>query len=644
MADSQRVNQTLRTLDRVRRVVDVSVSHDGGTLALAVYPAHRQAGSSFESRVWRVPLTGDASQLTFGPGSDAMPRWSPNDQRLAFASDRLLRGRMSLFLLLPGGRPAPLGEISGSVEQAAWEPDGGSLLVLAVDEGGFGAATDGAVRLSWSDPPPDPFVDRGDQGWRRLLRVEADTGATSDVGPDGVTVWEFDVVDDRTVVALVSNDPSESGWYEARLVMIDLESRKLDDLWTPERQTQGPAVDPSGRRVAVIEGWSSDRGLVAGDIRILDFEKGDNTLLSPSLSDVSSVGWIDSETMWFAGWNEMGSRFGVIGVDGDIQWDSKEDAVVGPSSFHARIHPLPAGVGYVAVREAPREPGEVYLRPDGAEGAWRRITSFNDGVAEQLPLYPEVREVEWRGSGGMPIRGLVLVPEGEPPYPTVVAIHGGPTWAWKYGFDPGYALPLVAAGFCVFLANYRGSTGRGQEFTRLNVGDPAGAEFEDILLGVDHCISLGLAARDRLGVTGGSYGGYLTAWAVCTTDRFQAAVMVSGIVDMLSCHLTCNHAFSQYMFRGDHREPASLRLFMERSPVTYAAAASTPTLIIHGSEDQCTPVGQARELHKALLLNDVATELVVYPREGHGLRESEHAADAQRRTVAWFERYLEGDR
>lgn len=644
MADWERLNQTLSALDRVQHPVDLSVSHDGESLAVGVYPAHRQTGSSFEARIWRVSLAGGVEQLTFGPGTDTMPRWSPTGDRLAFASDRLLSGRMSLFLQPPGGVPSPLGNIEGSVQHAAWAADGRSLLVLAVDEGGFGAATDGAVRLTWSDPSPDPYVESGAQGWRRLLRVDADTGATTEVGPDSITVWEFDGVDDSTMVALVSDDPSETGWYRAWLALVDLDSRNLTELWVPQRQAQGPAVDPSGRRVAVLEGWSSDRGLVAGGIRLVDLESGETLPLAPGLSDVSSVGWLDPETIWFAGWHEMGSRFGTIGLGGEILWDTTEEAIVGPSSFHARIHPIPRGGGHLAVREALHEPPEVFVRRDSPEAEWRRLTSFNGDIAEHLPAYPHVRALEWEGAAGLAIRGLVMVPAGEPPFPTVVAIHGGPTWAWKYGFDPGYALSLVAAGFCVFLPNYRGSTGRGQEFTRLNVGDPAGAEFEDILRGVDRCISLGLASSDRLGVTGGSYGGYLTAWAVCTTDRFQAAVMVSGIVDMLSCHLTCNHAFSEHMFGGDHRDPKSLQLFMERSPITYAADAVTPTLILHGTEDQCTPLGQAQELHKALVLNGTPTELVVYPREGHGFRERDHAADAQLRTVAWFERYLEGDR
>lgn len=630
-------------LDRVRSPADLSVDHLGGSVAAAVFPAHSEAGSGYASRIWRVSIdAGDAEQMTFGPGTDAMPRWSPTDDRLAFASNQPLAGRMSLFLLRPGQEAVSLGAIEGSVQDAAWSRDGATIVALAVDEGGFGAATDGAIRLAWSDPAPDPHVFRPDQGWRRLLRVDVETGGTEEVGPEGVAVWEFDLLDGSTAVALVSDDPSESGWYRSRLALLDLDGRTARDLWIPDRQVQGPVADPTGTRVAVLEGWSSDRGLVAGDIRIVALESGERLLFDPGISDISSIGWLDADTLWFAGWEGFGSRFGAIGLGGDVRWAAADEAIIGPSSFHARIEPVPSSGGWVAIREAVRRPPEVVRRDDATGGTWTPLTKFNDELSNDLDGYPEVRQLEWAGAGGLPIRGLLLVPEGGPPFPTVAMIHGGPTWAWKHMFDLGYALPLAAAGFAVFLPNYRGSTGRGQEFTRLNVGDPAGAEFDDILLGVDHCVSLGIAIPDRIGITGASYGGYLTGWAVCTTDRFAAGVMVSGIVDNLSCHLTCNHAFAEFICGGDHRDPRTLELFAERSPIAHVAGAKTPTLILHGSEDQCTPVGQAEELYQGLVLNGTPTELVVYPREGHGFRERDHAADAHRRTIAWFERFLEG--
>jgi dipeptidyl aminopeptidase/acylaminoacyl peptidase len=641
MTDQDRLGRALAMLDRVRYPVDVSVNATVDALAVAVFPAHYDAGASFESRIWRVPLAGSgAEQLTNGPATDALPRWSPTDGRLAFASARPVANRMSLFVLRPGEEAEQLGQIEGSVQELAWSRDGRSIYALAVDEGGFGAATDGAVRLLWSGER-DPYVFRPDEGWRRLYRVDAETGETEEVGPDGMSIWEFELVDERTAVAVVSDDPSESGWYRSHLAVLDPDARTAQAIGTHERQVQGPAVDPTGTRVALLEGWSSDRGLVAGDVRVFDLASGEAVRFDAELSDVTSIGWLDAETLWYAGWSGFGSRVGAIGLDGRVRWEVVDDSIVGPNSFHARIWPLPDG-GFATIRESLRTTPEVVRHAGSAEGEWAALTSFNAGVGpDDLESYPDVRTLEWEGAGGLPIRGLFLAPVGtEPPFPTVVMIHGGPTWAWKHSFDPGYSLPLAAAGFGVFLPNYRGSTGRGQSFTRMNVGDPAGAEFEDILRGVDHIVESGLAIADRVGVTGASYGGYLTGWAVCVSDRFAAGVMVSGIVDMLSCHLTCNHAFSEFIFGGDHRDPRYLEAFMDRSPITYVRNGKTPTLILHGALDSCTPLGQAEELYQGLALNGTPTELVVYPREGHGFREREHAADAERRTVEWFDRYL----
>jgi dipeptidyl aminopeptidase/acylaminoacyl peptidase len=224
--------------------------------------------------------------------------------------------------------------------------------------------------------------------------------------------------------------------------------------------------------------------------------------------------------------------------------------------------------------------------------------------------------------------------------PTIVDIHGGPSWAAKHAFNPGSALPFAAAGYAVFLPNYRGNTGWGQDFAKLNIGDPGGAEFEDILAGIDRCVADGIADANRLGVTGVSYGGYMTAWAVATTDRFKAAVMVSGIANQLSSHYSCNHDFHGFINGGPLSEARHRDVALDRSPLMRLDRPSTPTLIIHGAEDRCTPLGQAHEFYGALLERGCVAELVVYPREGHGLREYGHRRDAWARTIDWFDRYL----
>ena len=161
VVDRERLESVLALLDRVRHPVDISFTHRGDALAVAVFPAHLERGASYESRIWRVPLDGDTpEQLTAGPRTDSLPTWSPADDRLAFAAERPIAGRMSPFLLEPGGEPTPLGDVNGSVQGLAWSADGTSVFAVAVDEGEFGAATDGAIRLRWSDVPIPPCSGR----------------------------------------------------------------------------------------------------------------------------------------------------------------------------------------------------------------------------------------------------------------------------------------------------------------------------------------------------------------------------------------------------------------------------------------------------------------------------------------------------
>src|SRR4029453_5289968 len=208
------------------------------------------------------------------------------------------------------------------------------------------------------------------------------------------------------------------------------------------------------------------------------------------------------------------------------------------------------------------------------------LSRLNDGIAAAVPRYPELRAVEWQGAGGLAIRGLLLLPPARPraPMPLVLDIHGGPTWSFKDGFNPGSALPLVAAGYAVLQPNYRGSVGRGQAFTRLNVGDPGGAEFEDVLRGLDWCVQQGIAGPARIGVTGVSYGGYLTAWAAATSDRFRAAVMVSGISDLLSYQYTANNGFSEAIIGVPLHDRDRRRLYIERSPLLHVSGKAPATL------------------------------------------------------------------
>ena len=637
---SDAFSELLSAVLSLQHPTDISVHPAGDQVAVKLEPSFTRPEESIQSRIWVVSGDGETRQITSGPGSDALPRWSPNGEALAFASDRDHPGRMSLFLLEDlDGKAEPWGRIDGFVEDIGWAPDGESLLVQAADPGADAAAVDSAVKLT--EKHADPDVQRPGEAWRRLYRVDAAGGSTEEVGPTGVSVWEFDLVDGDHAIAVASRDPSERGWYTAHLALLDLASRTHRELYRPVWQIQSPAAQAVGQWAACTEGWASDRALVAGDLKAVEIETGRVVDLSAGTGDVTWASWKDEKSLWFAGWSGLGSADGVVNLDGTVEFRNEDEAIVGPNSFYGSIAPSSDGSVW-AIRESDGQPSEL-VRREADEPAWSQVSHFNSVPESVGEIYPTIEEVTWEGADSLEIHGLLMRPHDHEggPMPMVVDVHGGPTWAWKHAFDPGFALPLTGAGYAVFMPNYRGSTGRGQTYTQLNVGDPGGKEFEDILRGVRWAVEEGIATPDRIGIMGASYGGYMTAWATATSDAFSAAVMISGISNLVSCHHTCNNSpFYEYITQKNPYEPDDLALYMDRSPVARIAGATTPTLILHGALDLCTPLGQAQEFYQALLENDVTTELVTYPREGHGFHERDHQLDAWSRIRSWFDRYL----
>jgi dipeptidyl aminopeptidase/acylaminoacyl peptidase len=198
---------------------------------------------------------------------------------------------------------------------------------------------------------------------------------------------------------------------------------------------------------------------------------------------------------------------------------------------------------------------------------------------------------------------------------------------------------MLAAGYAVLLPNPRGSSGRGQAFARANLGDMGGGDLRDILAGVDAVVAEGIADGDRVAIVGTSYGGFMSAWAIGQTDRFRAAVAMAAVTNWLSFHNTTNIGrFDELFLDADPYDPEGD--YFARSPIAHVRRVRTPTLVMHGEVDLCVPLSQGQELYQALAAEGVETELVVYPREGHGWRERAHVLDGIERMRAWLDRHL----
>jgi dipeptidyl aminopeptidase/acylaminoacyl peptidase len=617
----------------LRRPSSVAVSSDGAQIAFSVSAAYAEKGKRPQSHIWLADRAGGYRQLTAGAGSDTLPRWGP-DGTLAFASDRGHPGRMSVHLLGPGpGEARPAGDVAGSIEGLRWSPDGRRLLVLAADLGADRAGIEAATKIQEEGTGgDDPKVTRPFQAWRRLFTIDVSCGETVEVGPDGVHVFEVEW-DGGCAVAVCADEPSESAWYNAYLALLDFDRRSAERLYEPEWQIQSPRL--ANDRVCFVEGFCSDRGVLAGDVKVLDLESRTVTEVAVPGCDISFVLPSDDDRMWFAGLRGLGTVCGRLSTTGEV-----EELWAGEGVIGARFRPYVAvgGDTLASVFEAPERAPEVAVLEDGE---WRPLSSLNERVPDPR-IAGDWEARTWAGPDGLEVEGLLLLPrEVEQPVPLVVFVHGGPTGAWSWSFLPAGSTGALLAqeGYGVLLPNPRGSAGRGQAFARANLGDMGGGDLQDILAGVDALADEGLVDGDRVGIFGGSYGGFMSAWAVTQTDRFGASIPLAAVTDWRSFHLTTNIGrFDELFLDADPYQVGGE--YDARSPVVQARRCTTPTLIVHGEEDLCVPVGQAKEMYQALVEAGCETELVVYPREGHGMLERDHQLDLWERIRDWFARHL----
>jgi dipeptidyl aminopeptidase/acylaminoacyl peptidase len=352
------------------------------------------------------------------------------------------------------------------------------------------------------------------------------------------------------------------------------------------------------------------------------------------------LGW-SADGQWLYYLETIGTHhcLGALPADGSsprllFEWDGCIE--------NARLNQSRRAIGFTL--QTPSQPPEAYLTPLEAISPVQ-MSQINAEFC-QMPI-GRTEVIRWQSADGLEIEGLLTYPvdykQGRC-YPLLVSVHGGPANAWLQTFIGlqsfyGPIAAFAARGYAILRCNVRGSTGYGQAFRRGNYRDWGGMDVRDLLAGVDHVIGLGVADPARLGITGWSYGGYLTAATLVQTGRFRAAVIGAGMVDLVSYAL--GHDSPDFMaahFGGEAWEVADLLL--ERSPIAHADRVTTPTLILHGEHDQRVPLWQGYEFHNALKRRGIPTQMVIYPRTGHVPSEPKLLLDVMGRILAWMELYL----
>jgi dipeptidyl aminopeptidase/acylaminoacyl peptidase len=558
------------------------------------------------------------------------PTWSPDGKHLAFTLRAPgTHARTVYAVSADGSGLVKLLDFSGTIGNLRAMPDG-RLAMLAIQNATkeVGATQAGAPIAGDLDAAPPE---------QRIAILEK--GALRWVSPPDLFVYEYDWrAGDKGFIGTAAPGDGDNNWWTAKLYAFPENGSGARVIYSPaddRQQLAMPKVSRDGSVVAFIAGIMSDFGSTGGDVYSLPLDGGSAINLTPEMrASATAIAWrcdghlqaelLAGDKTQFA---DLGS--GLKAAPARVEWSGEE-------SFGDRAGGIstacPSGVTADA-HESFTAPPEIEI---GTIGHWRNLTAINAG----LSLPARVQSVWWKNDG-FDVQGWLLVPlHADGKIPMITMVHGGPAAAVTPGFaGPGIVGTLLQHGYALFRPNPRGSYGQGERFTQANVRDFGHGDLRDILAGIDAAAKVAPIDTARLGLTGGSYGGFMSMWAVTQTDRFKAAVAAAGISDWLSYYGEngIDAWMIPYFGKSAYDDPA---VYAASSAIDYMHNVKTPTFAYVGEHDIECPAPQTQEFWHAMKAMNVPTSIMIYPGEGHGLRDPEHLADAEQRTLAWFDKYL----
>lgn len=641
-ADKSTLDAAMEPLFGVRAFQQAAISPDGKHVGWVESLSGPQDLPSSNSAIYLADIDAPsaAKRITGGDGKAAYEEhdlaWSADSRHIAFVSDAGSPGQLQLFTAdASGGAPTQVTHVKGFLSRPQWSPDGTSIAFLF---------TENAARASGPlvAETPDEGVVSEDLHEQRLALVDLATPRVRQISPPDLYVYECDwAPDSKRLVITAAKGSGDDNWYIASLAAIDAATGSITTLIEkPGRQITRPRWSPDGNRIAFIGGLMSDEDIVGGDIYSLSANGGETTALTTGMK--MSASWIawssDSANIIFTGMADGGTVIARVDLSGNKVnelWRGQER--VSDAAYCANITLASDGISSAVVRQSFTQAPEVWA---GAIGHWAQITHRNAALRQE---WGKSVSLHWTTDIGA-VQGWLTYPkdfDASKKYPLIVRVHGGPSWivmpSWPTRWD--FAMALPSQGYFVLQPNFRGSYGQGESFTAANRKDFGYGDLRDILAGVDAAIQSAPVDPNRLGITGWSYGGYMSMWSVTQTDRFRAAVAGAGIANLQSYY--GENKVDQWMipFMGAsvYDDP---QIYLKSSPLTFIKKVKTPTLIVVGDSDGECPAPQSYEFWHALKTLGVPTELVIYPHEGHHFANPAHSRDVIERAVAWLNKYV----
>jgi len=657
---------TAEDLFKLRIPTSVALSHDETRVAYTVERMDREDRKYYTNIHLLDIATGVSRQFTHGNHSDGFPVWSPDDSELAFVSNR--DGKTGLYIMpASGGAERMLIELDGSIANLQWTPDAAHLVF--------------ALRYNDSHFIEDKARKKEEPVYRHITRLWYRLDGMGYLPADRFQVYALTVADGRLRqitrgkrdnhspalspdgkwIAFISNRARnfELEFLKDDLFVVPFAGGKERKIPTPLGPKAGPRFSPNSKLIAYMghdnpkDAWGVTNfhiwtvGL-GGRPKARDLMPGfDRHTLDSSLADMEDVH--DGGTIfWSANGKRLYFRASDTGVTNlfYVPASGGKPTRVYRGNCHLKALSMSGRGRTAAVVHADlNNPGDVVTCPTnfGAEKRAVTHTRLNTFLKDDLQL-GRTREVWFKSDDGTEIQGWLLTPPGfrrTRKYPAILEIHGGPRMQYAFSFFHEMQY-LAAKGYVVFYTNPRGGSGRGETWAGCIVGDWGTFDYHDCMAAADYLEKLPFVKRDRIGVTGGSYGGYMTNWLIGHTKRFKAAVTQRSVVDLRTFTGTSDFGFDLIEeFQGwPWTNPET---YQRCSPITYFKNVTTPTLIIHSEKDLRCSIEQAEQMFAMLKILGKTVELVRFPDEPHGL--SRHGRPDRRIArlewiSKWFDRYL----
>jgi dipeptidyl aminopeptidase/acylaminoacyl peptidase len=641
-ASAQQRTLTFKDALKLKSPRNVTVSEDGRYVAYTVRDVDFEE-SRFRSHIWILNTeTGDKKQYTHGSTSESSPRFSPDGNLLAFTSSRKgpksdeeSEARNQLWIIpVTGGEATRLTSVQNGVSDYSWSRDGKEIFFTTrelLDEGAL-ARRKKRKKLRYDEVEHQKIVYR-----REIWKVDIEDKKVQRIFEGMPGLAQMEPSPDGRKFAFTTNlsgrrkdTPLTNVW------IYDIDAGEPRQLTSRHGAERSVVWSPNGANVLFAAGLDPQTSYSQTEYFLIPSNGGDSVNLTQDFN----------RSLGYPIFTAAGGEVVTTVAEGyythlytlDITKKAMTPIIQGKVNISNVDQAEEAGK-LVYTKQTGDTLPEIYLA-DLRGTNEKKLTDFNSQLEDYRIAKQEV--ITWNSKDGTSVEGLLVYPldySSGSRSPLIVSPHGGPHGRVTDRFNGEYQV-WASKGYAVLSPNFRGSSGYGAEFDVANKKDIGFGDYEDVMSGVDKVIEMGIADPDRMGVQGGSYGGYMTNWIITHTDRFRGAVSKYGLWNLLTDWSNSNNPRWELNYLEAYYWD-DMDLWLKHSPGTYVKNVTTPVLILHGDADPNTELANSREMYQALHNLGKTVELVIYPREDHGISgEPNHILDRQKRVVDWFAKYV----